>query len=96
MRLSISKRESYHADIYCADSKAAKKALREQWVSVMALDFYLRGRDNGKTILQWAKEKQLLPQYVVITESDRDKRIVLSAELSRCGYNTADGTTFVK
>ena len=96
MRVSVSKRGNYHADVYCADSNSAKKVLKEQRVSILAVDFYLKGRDNGKTILQWAKEKHLLPQFVVITESDRNKRTVLAVELTKCGYATADGTTFIK
>ena len=96
MRVAVSKRGSYNADIYCSDSQSVKKILKENRVSILAVDFYLKGRDNGKTILSWAREKHLLPQFVVVTESDRNKRDLLALELSRGGYQTADGSTFMK
>jgi response regulator of citrate/malate metabolism len=96
MRIAVSKRGSYQADIYCIDSNAAKKALKENHVSLLAVDFYLKGRDSGKTVLDWAREKQLLPQFVVITESDRSKRVILALSLTKSGYSTIDGATFVK
>ncbi|MGI0119100.1 hypothetical protein [Zooshikella sp. RANM57] len=96
MRVAVSKRGNYNADIYCSDSHSAKKILKENRVSILAIDFYLNGRHNGKTILAWAKEKNLLPQFVVVTENDRDKRVLLALELTKGGYRTADGTTFIK
>jgi len=96
MRVAVSKRGNYHADVYCADSQSAKKTLKENCVSILAVDFYLNGRDNGQTILEWAREKHLLPQFVVVTESDRNKRVLLALELTKGGYCTADGTTFMK
>ena len=96
MRIALSKRECYHADIYCSDSNSAKKLLREKYISLLAVDFYLNGRENGCSILNWARSKELLPTYVVVTESDRNKRVLLAAELTKGGYRTADGTTFVK
>ncbi|WP_086929638.1 hypothetical protein [Agarilytica rhodophyticola] len=96
MRVAVSKRGVYHADLYCSDTSAAKKALREHRVSLLAIDFYLKGRDNGVTIIAWGKVKNVLPQYVVVTESERSKRILLSLELKNAGYCSADGTTFMK
>ena len=96
MRVALSKREFYHADIYCSDSNSAKKTLRENYISILAIDFYLNGRENGTHFLVWAKTKQLLPTYVVVTESDRNKRVLLAEELTKGGYNSADGTTFIK
>ncbi len=96
MRVALSKRECYHADIYCNDSNSAKKTLRENYISILAVDFYLFGRENGTRVLAWAREKKLLPPYVVITESDRNKRVALAVELTKGGYSTADGTTFIK
>lgn len=96
MRLAVSKRGNYQADIYCADTNAAKKTLKENQVSLLAVDFYLKGRDSGKELLEWANEKQLLPQYVVITESDRSKRVLLALLLTKSGYSTVDGANFIK
>ncbi len=96
MRLAVSKRGNYQADIYCADTNAAKKTLKENQVSLLAVDFYLKGRDSGKELLEWASEKQLLPQYVVITESDRNKRVLLALLLTKSGYSTVDGANFIK
>jgi response regulator of citrate/malate metabolism len=96
MRLAVSKRGNYQADIYCADTNAAKKTLKENQVSLLAVDFYLKGRDSGKELLEWASEKQLLPQYVVITESDRNKRVLLALLLTKSGYCTVDGANFIK
>lgn len=96
MRVALSKRGCYHADIYCSDSNSAKKILRENHISILAVDFYLHGRENGTHVLMWARKKQLLPPYVVVTESDRKKRVVLAEELIKGGYASADGTTFIK
>ncbi|WP_086930893.1 hypothetical protein [Agarilytica rhodophyticola] len=96
MRVALSKRESYHADIYCNDSSTAKKVLREHYISILAIDFYLNGHDNGRALIEWARQKRLLPQFVVVTESDRGKRALLALELTKSGFNTADGTTFIK
>ena len=96
MRIALSKRECYHADIYCSDSNSAKKTLRENQISILAVDFYLYGRENGTRVLAWARTKKLLPPYVVVTESDRNKRVLLAEELTKGGYNSADGTTFIK
>jgi len=96
MRIALSKRECYHADIYCRDGTSAKKTLRENHISILAVDFYLHGRENGTHVLAWARAKQLLPAYVVVTESDRNKRILLAEELTKGGYCSVDGTTFIK
>jgi len=42
------------------------------------------------------EQKKLLPLYVVVTESDRKKRVLLADELTKGGYKSADGTTFIK
>lgn len=96
MRLAVSKRGSYCADVYCADGRSAKRVLREHRVCILAVDFYLKGRESGKTVLEWAEERHLLPQFVVITESDREKRALLAQQLTESGYSTADDTTFIK
>ena len=96
MRVALSKRQCYHADIYCSDSNFAKKTLRENQISILAVDFYLAGRENGTDVLAWAITKQLLPRYVVLTESDRNKRVLLTKELIKGGYSSADETTFIK
>lgn len=96
MRLAISKRGFYHADIYCKDSVFAKRALRENSISIVAVDYFLNGRDNGKNVIAWAIEKNVLPQFVVITESDRTKRQLLMSALIDGGYCSPDGTTFMK
>lgn len=96
MRVAVSKRGSYQADVYCNDGSTAKRMLKENPVSLLAVDFYLKGRDSGKVLLEWAREKQLLPPFVVITESDRNKRVLLALVLTKSGYSTVDGATFVK
>lgn len=96
MRIAVSKREHYHADIYCVDSSAAKKAIRENHVSILAIDFYLVGRESGQSFLTWARNKKLLPDYIVVTESDRIKRHLLADTLILSGYQSADGMTFIK
>jgi hypothetical protein len=96
MRIAISKRESYQADIYCSDGTRAKRALKENPISVLAIDYHLLGRENGARVLAWARTKNLLPSYVVITEGDRPKRVILANELTKAGFNTADGCTFIK
>ena len=96
MRVALSKRECFHADIYCSNSNFAKKTFRENHISILAVDFYLYGRENGTHVLAWARTKQLLPPHVVVMESDRSKRVVLAEELIKGGYNSADGTTFIK
>jgi len=70
MRLAISTSNFYHADIYCADSRSAKKILREKSVSIVALDFYLAGRETGSEVIRWAKTHGVLPSYVVVIERD--------------------------
>ena len=96
MRVAVSKRGNYQADVYCADGGSAKRTLKENQVSVLAVDFYLNGRENGISLLEWARDKQLLPQFVVIIESDRNKRVQLALALTKSGYSTLDGATFVK
>ncbi|MFL0801024.1 MAG: hypothetical protein K6L80_11275 [Agarilytica sp.] len=96
MRLAVSKQGSYSADFYCANSYSAKKVLNEQMISIMAVDYYLNGRENGKSVLSWAIEKNVLPQFVVITEKDRTKRMALMSALVDGGYASPDGTTFIK
>ncbi len=96
MRLAVSKQGSYSADFYCADSYAAKKVLNEQMISIMAVDYYLNGRENGQSVLSWAIKKNVLPQFVVITEKDRTKRMALMTALVDGGYASPDGTTFIK
>ncbi len=96
MRLAVSKRDFYHADIYCADTQSAKKILREKPISILALDYYLVGRERGDDLIKWAGTKNVLPLNVVITESDRIKRSLLASALSHSGYRTGDGTTFMR
>jgi len=96
MRVSLSKRACYHADIYCSDSNTAKKILKKHYISLLAVDFYLNGRENGRAVLEWAKTKHLLPRYIVVTESDRTKRAALAEQLIAGGYLTADETTFIR
>ncbi len=96
MRLAISTSTHYHADIYCADSRSAKKVLKERNISIVALDFYLAGREDGSELLLWAKRHNVLPNYVVIIERNRDKRFLLSQALKGSGYRSVDNTTFIK
>lgn len=96
MRLAIAKSNHYCADIYCVDSRSAKKALREESISILAIEFYLVGRETGIELLRWAKNHNVLPNYVVIIERNRDKRSELSHALRRSGYRSTDETTFIR
>ncbi len=96
MRLAISKHGFYHADVYCRDSDYAKKMLRENAISIVAVDYFIDGRENGQNVISWAIKKNVLPQFVVITEKDRTKRMVLMSALMDGGYCSPDGTTFMK
>jgi response regulator of citrate/malate metabolism len=96
MRLAISTSTFYHADIYCSDTHSAKRALREKNISILAIDFYLSGRENGSELISWAKRHKVLPNYVVITERNREKRAALGNELKTSGFQTADNITFIK
>ena len=96
MRLSVSKRGMYHADTYCRNTLTAKKCLKEKFVSILAVDFYLDGRENGSDLISWGLINGRLPQFVVITESDRSKRFLLGRALQIGGYRSGDGTTYFK
>lgn len=96
MRLAVSKRGSYHADLYCSDSHSAKKVLNQHCISALAIDFYLRGREQGVDVIRWGIQRNSLPPCVVIIENDRNKRSELATALSKGGYSSADGTTFIK
>lgn len=96
MRLAVTRSGFYHADIYCVDSRSAKQTLKEQPVSILAIEFYLTGRENGCDVLEWAVKQHLLPCFIVVIERDRSKRAVLSEKLFSAGYQSADNTTFVK
>lgn len=96
MRLAVARSGFYRADKYCADSRSARRALRENAVSILAIEYYLAGNEQGDAILIWASEKNLLPQNVVVIERDRSKRKCLSDALKSVGFRSADNTTFFK
>lgn len=96
MRLAVSKSGIYHADFYCSDSRSAKRILKERQISIMAIDYYLVGRDTGCDFLQWGVSNHVLPNYVVIIERDRCKRVYLAEKLRRGGYRSNDDATFIK
>lgn len=96
MRLAITRSGFYNADMYCADTRTAKKSLRESYVSILAVDYYLAGRENGDDLICWADKNSVLPNFVVIIERDRSKRLLLANRLQTMGYRSNDDVTFVK
>ena len=96
MRLAITQSGFYNADMYCSDAKQAKKILKEHPISILAIDFYLKGRSNGSDIIQWAHRANVLPAYVILLERDRSKRSTLANSLASIGFRTSDMTTFIK
>ncbi len=96
MRLAITKYGTYSADVYCSDTRSAKRTLREIPVSILAIDYDLVGRENGEQLIRWAKEHSVLPSYVVVTERDRGRREKLSNVLRAVGFRSADQTNFIK
>ncbi len=96
MRLAVSKTLGYRADLYCVDARSAKKVLKEKAVSILAIDYYLVGRDNGCDVLKWANTHHVLPNYVVVMERDRAKRLELINKLKVGGYRSGDNITFIK
>lgn len=96
MRLAISKHNLFSADIYCADSRSAKRVLKEQPVSILSIDYELVGRESGEQLIYWAQDHRVLPQYVVVTERDRSHREKLSLALQLAGFRTADKTTYIR
>ncbi|WP_317932239.1 hypothetical protein [Halioxenophilus sp. WMMB6] len=96
MRVALGKRAVFSADLYCRDSRSAKKALNELVISVLAVDFSLHGRDNSCVVLRWAQSRSRLPNRVVLTESDRSRRAQLGTLLNSCGYRSIDGANFYR
>lgn len=96
MRLAIARSSFYNADVYCQDSRLAKKVLREQPVSIMAIEFDLVGRETGCDVIQWGNRSNVLPQYVVLIERDRIRRSYLVNALFNAGFRSGDSTTFFK
>jgi hypothetical protein len=96
MRLAIARSSFYNADVYCQDSRLAKKILREHPVSIMAIEFDLVGRENGCDVIQWGKRVNVLPEYIVLIERDRVRRTYLVNALCNAGFRSGDNTTFFK
>lgn len=96
MRLAITRSGFYSADRYCADARAAKKILRENTISLLAIGYELVGRGNGCEILDWAFRNALLPSHVVLLECDRVRRTQLAIVLQKHGYRSGDQTTYIK
>lgn len=96
MRLAITKSGFYNADYYCADTRSAKRMLREQNVSLLAIDYYLIGKGNGCELIEWAHANTCLPNYVVIIERDRARRLELARALQKAGLASRDQTNFLK
>lgn len=96
MRLAISQMTSYHVDKVCADSRSGKRLLREQHISLLVIDYFLVGRENGADVLSWARRHRVLPGHIVITERDRDYRYNLVKELYSAGFKTLDDITFIR
>jgi len=96
MRLAIARSGFYRADKYCSDSRSARRALREHSISILAIEYYLAGSENGDAVLRWAGDRNLLPFNVVIIERDRTKRKCLSEVLTTIGFRSSDETTYFK
>ena len=96
MRLAVTRSGFYNADIYCVDSRSAKQKLKEEFISILAIDFYLKGRESGCDVIDWAYKQNLLPCHIVIIERDRIRRRILLQQLLSMGYRSKDETTFIK
>ncbi len=96
MRLAITRSGFYNADLYCADTRTAKRVLREKNISILAIDYYLVGQGNGCDIIDWAKRNAVLPNFIVVIERNRNKRALLSNTLRNIGYRSGDDTTFIR
>lgn len=96
MRLSVSKNQNRFADIFCDDARKAKEQLLKNSVTQLYVDHYLVGRENGRQLLAWAFQQQLMPTYVVITERQPQKRQAMMRLLDANGYRSADGINFMK
>ena len=96
MRVAITKTGHFTADFYCSESKDAKRILKEKHVSVLAIDFPLKGRETGCDIIDWAGKNKLLPNYVILIERSRIRRALLGEMLKVYGFRTNDDTTFIK
>lgn len=96
MRLAITKSGHYQADIYCADARAARRILRENPVSLLAIDFQLSGKGTGHDVLQWAHKHRVLPDFVVIVARDRSHRLSLGSTLEKLGFRSADSTSYFR
>ena len=96
MRLAVIKNQNRIADIFCDDTRKAKEQLRKNNVTQLYLDHYLVGRENGRQLLTWAINQQLVPNYVVVTEVQPQKRQSIINLLEANGYRTADGINFIK
>lgn len=96
MRLAITRSGFFTADHYCADARSAKKILRENKVSLVAIDYQLVGETNGCEVLAWAAKHALLPNYVVVIENNRVWRTQLAIQLQKVGYRSGDQTTFIR
>ena len=96
MRLAITRSGYYYADLYCTESRLAKKVLRERDVSVLAIDFDIAGRETGCDLIEWANRLDVLPELVVVIEKDRIKRDMLASRLHVAGFQSKDNINYLK
>ena len=96
MRLAITKSGFYNADRYCADGRSAKRLLRENQYSILAIDYHLVGQDTGCDLIEWAHSHAVLPSYVGLLERERGLRRQLASRLRHVGFRSVDDITFIK
>lgn len=95
MRLVIDKNQQYTADYKCNSAKDGQRILNECPISMLYIGQNLEGRKTGLDVLKWAKQKNRLPMYVMITTNVSEHRRLLEAFLNSNGF-VGDGLFFRK
>jgi hypothetical protein len=96
MRLALTKYQHRHADIFCDEARKAKQHLQRHSITQVTIDYYLNGRESGHQFICWAIRKCLMPQHVLLTEANIERRKAMGFLLERNGYRSADDMNFMK
>ena len=96
MYIAVSRNLRFDVDSYCQDARTAKRLLRENSISRMAIGYRLNGRENGVDLLSWAAYKALLPPHIYLCENNPTQRKYLVDALLRLKYKTGDNIRFIK
>ncbi|GAB1264166.1 hypothetical protein NBRC116493_10140 [Aurantivibrio infirmus] len=95
MRLVIDKNQQYSADYKCTSARDGQRILNERPISMLYIGQSLEGRKTGLDVLRWAKQKNRLPLYVMITTNVSEHRKILGEFLNTNGF-IGDGIFFRK